>query len=101
MHHAAAAIHWWRRITHGWPRTNCLFFAVALYFRRLKFGRQQRIRFRKSHSGWFPHFLYAELRRGKVRLISYKPLNPIDRKCPPILFRGGVRWGDVAELHKG
>jgi hypothetical protein len=94
---ATAIDRWWRRITHG-PRTNCLFFAVALYCRRFKFGRRQRIRFRKSHSGWFPHFLYAELRRGKVRLISYKPPHPVDRKCPPILFRGGVRWGDAPHI---
>jgi hypothetical protein len=97
----------WRRFTHGWHRTNCLFFALALYARRhariqraepgdkLYGRRHYRLR-RRSDSGWFPHFLYAEdMPHSGLRLISYKPPNPIDRKCPPVLFSGAVRWGDA------
>lgn len=73
--------------------TNCLFFAIALYLRR--FGKTKRSYFqiRKSDAGWFFHFLYAELRRGRVRQISYKPLHPVKRWLPPPFFKGSVRWG--------
>lgn len=73
---------------------NCFFFAVALYLRRFPKTRRPGLQIRKSDAGWFPHFLYTELRRGKVRLISYKPLHPVHRLLPPPLFRGSVRWGD-------
>lgn len=74
--------------------TNCLFFAIALYLRRFTTGRRQYIQIRKSDAGPFPHFLYAELRRGKVRMISYKPVSPTTRTCPPPCFKGAVKWGD-------
>ena len=74
--------------------TNCLFFAIALYLRRFGKTRRPAIQIRKSDAGCFPHFLYAELRRGRVRLISYKPLHPIRRALPPLVFKGSVRWGD-------
>lgn len=77
-------------------RTNCLFFCLALYLRRYAKGRRQYILTRKSDSGMFPHFLYVELRRGRFRVISYKPINPITRTCPPLIFAGAVRWGDAA-----
>jgi hypothetical protein len=94
---AAAIDRWWRHLTHGWPRTNCLFFAVALFFRR--HGRtthRHYLAVRKSDSGSFPHFLYVEhMPHSGIRLISYKPPSPVDRKCPPMIFRGAVRWGDA------
>lgn len=97
MNLAAPLERWWSRLTHGWKRTNCLFFAVALYFRRRKqigIGRHYLV-LRKSDSGRFPHFLYVEhLPHSGVRFISYKPRHPIERKCPPALFEGRVRWGD-------
>ncbi len=74
--------------------TNCLFFAIALYLRRFPKTRRPSLQIRKSDAGWFPHFLYAELRRGKVRLISYKPRRPVERWFPPLIFDGSVRWGD-------
>jgi hypothetical protein len=42
-------------------RSNCLIFAIALYWRRRWHGY---IVIRKSHWGRFPHFLYME--RGHI-----------------------------------
>jgi hypothetical protein len=88
----------WRRLMHGWPRTNCLFFAVALNARRKHTKNRRYISIRKSDSGQFWHFLYVEHRKS-VRFISYKPSHPVDRKCPPMIFRGAVRWGDLPKEH--
>ncbi|MDO9235997.1 MAG: hypothetical protein Q7U28_08200 [Aquabacterium sp.] len=78
-------------------RSNCLFFAIALYWRRWRHGGIGRITWRKSHYGKFPHWLYASFvkRTGRERLISYVPLDPKLKTCPPPLFKGRVRWGDV------
>lgn len=77
-------------------RSNCLFFAVALYWRRYHKGGIGYITMRRSHWGPFPHFLYVGLsgRVGKWRCISYVPLDPKHKTCPPPLFSGRVRWGD-------
>lgn len=69
--------------------SNCLFFAVALFWRRRWKGY---LVIRKSRWGGFPHFLYLE---GK-HIISYKPVDPTKHKCPPPLFVGRVAWGDEA-----
>lgn len=79
--------------------TNCLFFALALWWRRLAKGKRCYISIRQSDSGRFPHFLFCEWRAGSLRILSYKPISPIDRKCPPCLFEGRVRWGDPAPKH--
>lgn len=80
--------------------SNCLIFVFLLWWRgrkrRAKYrqkGKKRRfyIAMRKSDSGNFPHFLWFE----QGHIISYKPLSPIDRKCPPALFKGCVRWGDI------
>lgn len=88
-----------------WSRTNCLLFAIALYLRRHgRTNRRHYIAVRKSDCGRFPHFLYVEyMPHSGVRMISYKPPHPIDRKCPPALFEGVVRWGDAPhiEITKG
>jgi hypothetical protein len=73
--------------------TNCLLYAVALYLRRFAPGRRQYLLIRKSDMGWFPHFLYAEERRGRIRQVSYKPTGP-RHWFPRPIFRGAVRWGD-------
>ena len=75
--------------------TNCLFFAIALWWRRFAKGRRCGITWRWSHFGPFPHFLFVEIRRGKLRLISYKPEHPKLKTCPPPLFAGRVAWGDA------
>lgn len=77
--------------------TNCLFFALALYWRRRAKGARCYIGMRKSESGPFPHFLVFELRRGEYRVISYKPINPRQKTCPPPLFKGRAAWGDAAQ----
>jgi hypothetical protein len=76
--------------------TNCLFYAVALFWRRRGTGNRRYLAIRRSDSGNFPHFLYAELRRGRWRVISYKPIFPHHRMCPPLLFAGRARWGDAS-----
>lgn len=79
---------------------NCLFFAIAMYRRRGVTAKrkgiviERYIKFRKSHSGWFPHFLYEEIRNNRITVVSYKPKQPINRACPPPSFEGLVRWGD-------
>lgn len=74
-------------------RTNCLFWAVAMWHRR---GRVGYISMRRSHWGSFPHFIYQERRpSGALRMVSYVPLQPRHKECPPPLFAGRVRWGDL------
>lgn len=74
--------------------TNCLLFALALYWRRR--GRAERyILVRRSRMSWTPHFLYAELRRGRLRIISFKPINTAFKACPPPVFPGRAAWGDA------
>lgn len=76
-------------------RSNCIVWAVALYWRRRRKGREGYLLLRRSRSGPFPHFLYAEFRpAGNLRMVSYKPLNPKEKKLPPPLFKGRHRWGD-------
>ena len=79
--------------------SNCLLFVLALWWRgrkrrlrRKQKGKKDRYYFamRRSDSGFFPHFLWIE----RHHIVSYKPHHPIDRKCPPALFEGGVCWGD-------
>ncbi|HON29440.1 MAG TPA: hypothetical protein PLN11_00155 [Ottowia sp.] len=42
-----------------------------------------------------PHIVYTELTRsGRVRMVSYVPVEPVRRILPPVIFRGRVRWGD-------
>ena len=72
-------------------KTNCLFWAVSMWVRRGFIGYVQ---MRKSMWGPFPHFLYEEKRNGKLRQISYVPVNPKHKKLPPPFFNGKVRWGD-------
>lgn len=104
-----------RACCYGAMKTNCLIFAVALFFRRhariskadrdrregritrdLKLcGRRHYIAMRWSDLGRFPHFLYVEKSpHSGVRQISYKPKRPVERYFPPALFDGFVKWGD-------
>lgn len=79
-------------------RSNCILFALALYWRRRKKGREGYIMFRRSRMGPFFHALYAEVRRcGTLRIVSFKPLHPKEKKLPPPLFTGASRWGDFAD----
>lgn len=75
---------------------NCLTFALLLYLRRRKRGRQGYIVIRRSRWGGFPHVLYAEQRPdGRLRLVHYVPQQARRRKCPPPSFAGRSKWGDL------
>lgn len=74
-------------------RTNCLLWALAMWWRRR--GRPRAIALRASNWGPFPHAVYIERRPYGLRLISYAPTFPRPRLIPPPLFRGRVRWGDT------
>lgn len=78
-------------------RSNCLLFALALYRRRVRAGREGYLVLRRSRLALkSPHILYAERRRdGSLRVVSYVPREPARRKLPPALFRGRSRWGDL------
>ena len=81
---------WWRR-RGGWPGTQKRKEAL----KRLR-ARREYLDIRISDWGPFPHFLYVGLsgRPAKWRCISYVPLDPKHKTCPPPLFSGRVRWGD-------
>jgi hypothetical protein len=73
-----------------WAASNCLIFAVLLW---LRWGGY--LVMRRSHWGWFPHFLHGRAGRdGRLRLVGYVPRSPRRKILPPPLFRGRVRWGD-------
>ena len=78
-------------------RANCLIFAVRLWARR---GRRGYISVRRSRlaPSWVPHFLYAEIRRGRVRFVQFVPddtsLLPWWLVWRAGRFCGHVKWGD-------
>lgn len=72
-------------------RSNCLFWAIAMRWRRWRKGKKGAIRYRQSNFGWFPHFMYRE--RGK--LYSFVPNNPKHKILPPPLFKGHSKFGDL------
>ncbi len=77
-------------------RSNCLAFALALYRRRRRKGREGYLLMRRSRWGPFPHILYAEKRaNGTLRVISYTPNSPRRKPIPPVVFRGHSHWGDL------
>lgn len=75
--------------------TNCLFFALALYWRRKAKGKRCYIAMRPSDLGWTPHFLFFELRGGGYRVVSFKPHNSKYKALPPPVFPGRAAWGDA------
>lgn len=77
-------------------RSNCLFFALALYRRRRKRGDEVYLAMRRSRWGPFPHvLLMRRCRDGRFRAVSYKPTDAREKKVPPPLFKGRSRWGDL------
>lgn len=81
-------------------RTNCVAWAIALWWRRRKTApKGARVYFpiaRWSDWGPFWHVLYTERsRHGRVWVVSYKPSGPRKRKLPPPLFVGRVVFGDA------
>jgi hypothetical protein len=95
-------------------RSNCILFALALYWRR---GREPRrvvvdgeryfvawrsgarhILIRASRLGsWLPHVLYAEHRGGRLRIVHFVPVKPVVKVLPPPLFRGRLKRGDFPD----
>jgi hypothetical protein len=73
---------------------NCIIFAFLLFRRLERKGHRVYHMKRKSDWGNFSHRLVGIQRGDKVRLVSYKPVNPKKRRFPPPLFAGRVRWGD-------
>lgn len=77
---------------HG---TNCIAFAVRLWWRRRHKAIRCYVAWRRSDWGRFPHAVYCErLPSGRVRMVSYKPIDPRRKALPPPLFAGRVEWGD-------
>lgn len=95
-------------------RSNCILFALRLYWRR---GRESRritvdgeryfvlwrsgarhILIRASRLGsWLPHMLYAERRGERLRIVHFVPVRPKVKVLPPPLFHGRTKLGDFAD----
>ena len=94
-------------------RSNCVIFALALYWRRKRHAEPRRIvvegeRYLVAwHSGgryilirtsrlgsWLPHVLYAERRSYGWRVVSFKPVRAARRLFVAPWFAGVVAWGD-------
>ncbi len=92
-------------------RSNCLFFAVSLYWRRWLASRRVRIDGERYFIAWragprrllirasrlgsaLPHILYAERRGGRLHVVHYVPNDPKVKVLPPPLFRGHIKRGD-------
>lgn len=81
-------------------RSNCVFWALALWWRlrkphRRRQARERHLSVRGSRWGPFPHFgVMVGCRDGRYRFVSYKPIAPREKKLPPPLFKGRHRWGD-------
>ncbi len=79
----------------GAARSNCVLWALALWWRLHRHGRRAYLVTRRSHWGPFPHLLVGRPRRdGRLAVVSYVPLQPRARWAPPVVFAGRVRWGD-------
>jgi hypothetical protein len=80
--------------------SNCIIWAFLL--RRRLARKDHRIHNMKRKSNWgnFQHHLVGIGRPGpngqddRLRVVSYKPVNPRKRLVPPPLFEGRVKWGD-------
>ena len=68
-------------------KTNCFAFAWRIW----RYGRGDSLVVRKSHWGWFPHFMVMfELADGQLVIKEYRPVTPRKRRFPPLFFRGEV-----------
>jgi hypothetical protein len=91
--------------------SNCIAFAIALYWRRwlatrriwvegeryviIARGGPRMLLARESRLGsLIPHVLFAEVRHGRVKIFHYVPVNPVPRLLPPPLFHGWIKRGD-------
>lgn len=83
--------------------TNCLIFAIALYWRRWLWSRKRGkscddyLLVRRSRVPWgLFHILHGKLDRttGQVKVLSYKPNTP-EKDGIEVVFRGHVARGDM------
>ena len=78
--------------------SNCWLFAWAFYWRLKAKGREPYFSSRASRNAPCPHYLIMwRMASGYVHTVSFKPVEPIKRRFPPLLFRGRVEWGDWAD----
>ena len=76
-------------------QSNCLFFALRLYYRRRSKGKKGFVISRQSKYYPGPHFMYVRIRKdGKYQMVGYVPKYPRKRLLPPPIFDGRVQWGD-------
>ena len=66
--------------------SNCLFFALTRFKERGGY-----LIMRKSHHGWFPHFLWSEDLETFEQYVPYFPSEHL--KFPPLWFAGFIRTG--------
>lgn len=76
-------------------RSNCIAWSLSMYLRRRSQGMPGYWVLRRSNYGFFPHALYLERRWYGWRTVSFVPINPRKKACPPLLFVGRVKWGDL------
>lgn len=83
--------------------TNCLIFAITLYWRRWRWSSKRGLAcddyllVRRSRVPWgLFHVLHGKLDHatGQVRVISYKP-NTAEKDGVELVFRGHVARGDM------
>lgn len=84
-----------RAIRRVLKQTNCLFFAIKLYYRRRRKGKKGFVIARLSKYYPGPHFMYARMcKNGVSQIVGYVPKHPRTRLIPPPIFEGKVKWGD-------
>ncbi len=75
--------------------SNCIVWAILLYWRRRAKGKVCYLMIRRSRYGKFPHMLFAEQRHYGMRVVSFVPSDPHHKSVPPPMFRGKSKWGDL------
>lgn len=74
----------------GFDPHNCLLFAVAMWWRHGGF-----VIVRKSHYGWWPHFLWSA---DLITFLEYTPAQPNHHLLiPPPWYRGVVKRTTAGE----
>ena len=79
-------------------RSNC-WIVAKLFYRRLKRkGLEPYWAKRWSRKAPCWHYLVSwRLPSGYMHTISFKPIQKLKRRFPPLLFVGKVEWGDWAD----
>lgn len=67
-------------------RSNCLIYAFRKFFKEGGY-----VLLRKSHYGWWPHFLHMNV--GGL-ITHFSPEAPRKRFLPPLIFKGTPKEGD-------